>query len=258
MTTPNKTCYTVQELARLSGVSVRTLHYYDEKGLLTPLRQQNNYRWYGAFEVDRLQQILLYREIGISLDAIKQLLDDPTFDEIAALKEHLQNLKTQQERIRHLVESVEKTIAHKERNEIMSDTEKFTAFKKKLIEENEQAYGEEIREKYGDDTIDASNAKMMNMSEEKYRAMKETEAEMLTLLHQAMEKGDPAAADAQKACDLHRQWLEYTWKDGMYSKEAHLGLGSMYVSDERFKAYYDSQAPGSAEFLLEALKIYCQ
>lgn len=253
-----KNTYSVHELAELSGVSVRTLHYYDEIELLQPTRRDNNYRSYGAAEVNRLQQILLYREIGVGLAMIKEILDDPTFEMKKALSEHLVSLQAQKNRLECLIASVEKTLAAHERKTAMSDKEKFEGFKKKLIEENEAKYGEEIREKYGDDQVDASNAKMMGLSEEQYQRMQEMAEEIMVLLAKGLEKGgDPAGEEAQQACDLHRQWLGFTWKDGMYNKQAHLGLGEMYVADDRFKAYYDKEVPGTAEFLRDALRIYC-
>lgn len=249
--------YRVQELAALSGVSARTLHYYDEMKLLVPARRANNYRSYGENEVDRLQQILLYREIGVSLTDIKRILDDPEFDEKDALCSHLVGLKAQYERIGKLIISVEKTLASKEGNEIMSDTEKFKGFKKKLIEENEQKYGTEIREKYGDEVIDDSNARLMGLTEAKYQEMQALEKEVLEYLHQGMALNDPGSKPAQHACDLHRQWLSFTWKEGMYSKAAHKGLAEMYVADDRFKEYYDKEIPSTAEFLRDAIVIYC-
>ncbi len=250
------TSYSVHELAEVSGVSVRTLHYYDELGLLQPIRQSNNYRSYGVPEVDRLQQILLYREIGMNLTAIKGILDNPDFDACQALQDHLQSLRMQRTRIDRLIANVEKTLAAQEGGPIMDDKEKFESFKKKMVDENEEKYGNEIREKYGDDAIDASNAKMMNMTEEKYRQNKDIEARMNGLFAEAMDKGDPACEEAQKACDLHREWLIMFWKDGTYSKEAHRSLGEMYASDDRFKAYYEKIRPGMAEFLRDALKVY--
>lgn len=253
----SKTEYTVHELAELSGVSVRTLHYYDEIGLLQPYRRDNNYRSYGPAQVDRLQQILLYREIGVGLSVIKDILDDPAFDMKAALSEHLIALQAQRNKLDNLIVSVEKTLASREGKTIMSDKEKFEGFKKKLIDENEKKYGAEIREKYGDEEVDASNAKLMGLTEEQYEKSQALESEIRNLLAKAKAEGDPSSEDAQHACDLHRQWLTLFWKDGTYSKEAHLGIGEMYVADDRFKAYYDKEVPGTAEFLRDALKVYC-
>lgn len=252
-----KTGYSVHELAELSGVSVRTLHHYDDIGLLVPTRLENQYRSYGLREVERLQQILLYREMGVGLKDIKEVLDDASFDAESALKSHLENLMSQRERTDALIESVEKTLASMKRKKAMEDKERFEGFKKKLVDENEEKYGTEVREKYGDDAVDASNAKLMGMSEEKYAAVEKLQEDMFALLKAAMEAGDPGSEEAQKACDLHRQWLSAFWKDGTYSKEAHKGITEMYVADERFKVYYEAHGDGTAEFLRDAVAIYC-
>lgn len=139
----------------------------------------------------------------------------------------------------------------------MTDTEKFEGFKQKLVEGNEKKYGAEARAAYGDDAVDASNAKVMGMSEERYQATQDLEAQMKEALLAGMKTGDPAGPDAQRAADLHRQWLCAFWKDGQYSKEAHSGLAEMYVADERFTQYYDDAAPGAAAFLRDAIAIYC-
>lgn len=255
--TGSRARYSVHELAGLSGVSVRTLHHYDSIGLLCPYRADNKYRVYGQEEVDRLQQILLYREVGLGLADIKALLDDASFDAEQALVDHLACLVEQRERTDKLIASVEKTLANRKGAISMSDQEKFEGFKKKLVEDNEKKYGKEARAAYGDDAVDASNAKMMGMTEERYAATQDVEAAMREELLAAMEKGDPAGPHAQKAADFHRQWLTAFWKEGQYSKPAHRGLAEMYVADERFKQYYDAIAPGAAEFLRDAIAAYC-
>ncbi|MCL1797473.1 MAG: TipAS antibiotic-recognition domain-containing protein [Eggerthellaceae bacterium] len=138
----------------------------------------------------------------------------------------------------------------------MSSKENFQAFKKNLIEENETFYGVEMREKYGDEALSASNAKMMDMTEEQYEHALDLEARVKELLASSMEKSDPSCAEAQQACHLHREWLNLFWKEGTYSLEAHRGLGEMYVADERFKAYYDASKVGMAEFFRDALRVY--
>lgn len=139
----------------------------------------------------------------------------------------------------------------------MEDREKFEAFKKGLVDENEKKYGAEVRERWGDAAADASNAKVMGMSEQQYTRTQELEAQMRKALLAGMEAGDPAGEDAQRAADLHRQWLCEFWVDGAYSKEAHAALAEGYVADERFKAYYEAIAPGATEFLRDAIKVYC-
>ncbi|MDM5227120.1 MerR family transcriptional regulator [Cytobacillus sp. NJ13] len=247
--------YTVQKLAQMAGVSSRTLRYYDEIGILKPARTNSSgYRIYGQQEVDRLQQILFYRELGISLDQIKEIITAPSFDTADALKEHREKLLEKRKQLDLLITNVEKTIASAEGRTTMSDKEKFEGFKKKMIEENEEQYGKEIREKYGDETVDKSNAKLMNMTQEEHEAVTKLAEEVNRTLAQAMETGDPAGELAQKAADLHKQWITFYWSE--YSKEAHAGLGEMYVADERFKAYYDKIRPGAAEFLRDAINIY--
>lgn len=250
--------YTVNKLAQISGISTRTLRYYDSIGLLRPARvSSNGYRIYGQNEVDKLQQILFYREMGVTLDEIKAILDAPGFDKKKALQSHLTELMQKKDRLEMLILNVGKTIDSMKGGIIMSDKEKFEGFKQKLVDENEKSYGGEIRGKFGDTVIDASNAKLKGMTQAQYDAAQALSAQINENLVAAMQNGDPACDAAQKACELHKEWLCLFWPDGMYNKQTHKGLGEMYAADERFKAYYDKIAPGAAEFLRDALNIYC-
>lgn len=249
--------YTVHELAELSGCTVRALHHYDERGLVRAQRDANGYRRYGPAEVDRLQQVLLYREADMSLAAIKRLLDDPAFDAREALSGHVRELRSRRERLDGLIASVESTLASMKGGAPMSDTQKFEAFKKDMIDDNERTYGAEVRERWGDEAADASNEKMAGMTEETWKHTQELQRRIAEALRVGMEAGDPAGVDGQRAADLHRQWLCAFWKDGAYSKQAHVGLAQTYVADDRFKAYYEAIAPGAAEFLCDAIKAYC-
>lgn len=247
--------YTVHKLASLAGVSTRTLRYYDEIGILKPARiNSSGYRIYGEKEVDRLQQILFYRELGVSLDNIKDIVTDPFFDGAKALREHRKKLLEKREQLDLLIANVEKSISLSEGRITMSNIEKFEGFKKKMIEDNEKKYGQEIRQKYGNDTVNQSNAKLQNMTEEQYNEVTKLNEQLQETLAEAFKTGDPAGELAQKAADLHKQWLTYYWHQ--YSKEAHAGLAQMYVDDERFTAYYDKEKPGTARFLRDAIHIY--
>ncbi|MBS4190602.1 MerR family transcriptional regulator [Bacillus sp. FJAT-49705] len=247
--------YTVQKLARLAGVSTRTLRYYDEIEILKPARiNSSGYRIYGQEEVDRLQQILFYRELGVSLDSIKNIVTSPSFEGAIALKEHREKLLEKRQQLDLLIANVEKTIALTEGRIHMSDKEKFEGFKKKMVEDNEKKYGKEIRDKYGNDIVDKSNAKFMNMTQKENEEVTNLANEVQVTLAKAFATGDPASELAQKATDLHKQWLCYYWSE--YSKEAHAGLAQMYVDDERFTAHYDKEQPGTAEFLRDAILIY--
>jgi hypothetical protein len=138
----------------------------------------------------------------------------------------------------------------------MSDQEKFEGFLQKLVDDNEQQYGEEARARYGDERVDRSNAKVLNMSKEQYAKMEKLTTVLNETLKAAYEQGDPASELAQKACELHKEWLCFYWDN--YSKEAHMGVTQMYVDDPRFTAYYDKIAPGCATFLRDAVGIFCE
>lgn len=249
--------YTINKLAKLAGVSTRTLRYYDEFGLLSPSRiSSNGYRIYGQKEVDRLQQILFYRELGMPLDNIKQILLSKDFDGKAALESHLSALQAKRRQLDLLIANVEKTIKAAKGEIIMSDKEKFEGFLQKMVDENERKYGKEIRAKYGDEAVNSSNAKIMGMSKEQYEEHERLTVELNETLKAAFNLGDPSSELAQKACELHKKWLCFFWKN--YSKEAHMGVTQMYVDDPRFTAYYDKIAVGCAAFLRDAVAIYCK
>lgn len=248
--------YTINKLAHLAGVSTRTLRYYDQCGLLSPARiSSNGYRIYGQAEVDRLQQILFFRELGLPLEEIKKILAAPDFDGQAALKNHLAALQVRRRQIDTLIANVEKTMKSLKGEMKMTDKEKFAGFKEKLIAENEEKYGAEIREKYGKETVERSNAKLRGMTREQYAEAERLAEAYQDALKEAFKQGDPASELAQKACDLHRQWLCCYYDQ--YSKEYHQGLAQMYVDDPRFTAYYDKIAPGCAVFLRDAVRVYC-
>lgn len=247
--------YTVQKLARMAGVSPRTLRYYDEISMLKPARiNSSGYRIYGQAEVDRLQQILFYRELGVSLERIKDIVTSPSFNGAQALKEHREKLLEKREQLDVLISNVEKTIAQSEGRIMMMDQEKFAGFKQKLVDDNEAKYGKEIREKYGAETVNKSNQKVKGMSQEQFAEVTKLGTEVIETLQAAFKTGDPAGELAQKAADLHRQWLCFYWDS--YTKEAHAGVAQMYVDDPRFTAYYDEQQPGTAKFLRDAVHIY--
>ena len=171
---------------------------------------------------------------------------------MTALNGHLAKLHSRRDRIDRLIQSVEKTILSEKGKIAMSDKEKFEAFKKDLVRENEEKYGAEVRQKYGDRQADESNAKMMSLTREQYDQMQALAAEIQSGLEQAvMQKADPAGAAGQRLAQMHKEWLAFTWKQ--YSKEAHLGLAQMYVDDERFTAYYDNRVKGCAAFLRDAV-----
>jgi DNA-binding transcriptional MerR regulator len=247
--------YTVKQLADLAGVSTRTLRYYDQIGLLKPAgTTEAGYRLYSSAEVDRLQQILFYREIGMSLEQIGEIISAPDFDLKQALLSHRTYLLQKRAQLDQLLRTVERSLAGLEGRIVMHDKEKFEGFKKQLIEENEAKFGREAREKYGDEAVDASNARLMGMSQEEWERFTALGEKIITTLLQAMDQGSPDSELGLKAAELHREWLGCTWDS--YSPEAHVGLAEMYVADERFTAYYDQHRKGAAAFLRDCIKAY--
>ncbi len=249
--------YSIRALSELAGVSARTLRYYDEIGLLKPLRtSEAGYRFYGEKEVKLLQQILFYRERGLELEQIAEILYNPKFDIRSALKEHLLELEQQRRRTERLIANIKQTIASLEGEYEMSDKERFAAFKEEMVAENERKYGEEVRKKYGDEAVDVSNRKMLGMSEQEYQEFEQLGEEIVSRLENAVrEKKSTDGAEAKEIAALHKTWLMKTWNQ--YSREAHIGMGQMYVADERFRSYYDKHVAGCAEFLKGAIEAYC-
>lgn len=249
--------YTVGQLAKLAGVTTRTLRHYDRIGLLRPKAKSGaGYRVYGEKQVDRLQQILFYRELGVELGAVARIMDTPSFDQAEALQSHLNALQAQRTRLDKLIETVERTMAARKGEITMTDEEKFTAFKQGLIDENERKYGAEVRARYGDVAADESNAKLKAMTKAQYEDTEALSQAVNEALLAAFVTGDPQGGLAQKACELHKQWLMRYWTH--YSPEAHKGVAQMYVDDARFAAYYDAVAPGCAQFLRDAIFAYCK
>lgn len=138
----------------------------------------------------------------------------------------------------------------------MSDQEKFEGMKQRAIAENEAAYGREARERYGEQVVDGSRRRVAGMTEKEWAQMREEETGYQAALLRAMEAGDPAGADAREACRLHRAWLLHYWTPEMMTEKAHTGLVEGYSRDERFKAYYETIAPGCAEFFARAIRAY--
>lgn len=246
--------YTIKQFADLSGVSTRTLRHYDDIGLLAPSKYtEAGYRLYGEAEVDRLQQILFYKELDVPLHEIGKLVEGSQQD-VKLLETHLLALQQKQRRLKIVIGTLTKTIEEKKGGRKMSHSEKFEGLKKTWIEENEQTYGKEVREAYGDEVVDASNDKMMGLTETQFKQMQETEAQLIKELVLAMEENDVEGDHAKEAVELHKQWLSFSWPS--YSEQAHQGLAEMYVADPRFTAYYDKHRDGATQFLRDAIHFH--
>lgn len=250
--------YTIKELARLAGVSTRTLRWYDKVGLLKPTRiTEAKYRMYDEASVARLQQIMFYRELEFALADISQILDAPGFNHQEALQSHLTALIYRRERIDALIHTVNKTLDDLQGGNKMTDQERFEAFKTKAIEENEKKYGNEIRRSYGNAAVDHANDAFRSLGQKAYDRRKETETEILELLKTAVLTGEsPQGPAGQKIAGLHRDWCFFGQES--YHPGKHAGIAELYVMDDRFTAYYDSEVRGCAQFLRDAVTAYVE
>ena len=246
--------YTIKEMAEMAGVSARTLRYYDTIGLLKPaFTNEAGYRFYGEQEVDLLQQILFYRERGMDLQSIQNIIYKEDFNILAAMEDHLKELETQKTHIDSLICLVKRSILSMKGEEQMTDSEKFQAFKESVVRKHEELYGAEARKEYGDEEIDAAQQKILNMSEKEYERFQSLGNEIKERLKEAVLSGiSPESDEAGRIVTLHKEWLGMTWKK--YTEEAHKAIANMYIADERFKFYYDREVSECAEFLEKAIR----
>lgn len=244
---------TVKQVARLSGVSVRTLHHYDEVGLLKPASVgQNGYRYYGREELLRLQQILFHRELGFSLEEIARVLDAKGFDRVAALKAHRQKLEAQTRRYRQLVRTIDVTLAALEGDAKMDDKAMYRGFDP----EKQAGYEKELVETGGPEMqsrIDTAKAGMSGWKQADFDAM-QAEAEAIEAgMAKALVDGLPVDCAAVTAL-MRRQhgWIAKSWNQPAPAA-AFKGLGEMYVNDARFRDRYDGRQAGLAEYMAAAM-----
>lgn len=246
--------YTPAQLARISGVSVRALHHYDQIGLLVPARRPNGYRSYDAADVVRLQHILLLRDMGMGLDAIARVMDDPGFDEAHVLRNHLDTLRERRAQLDTLIATVVKTLASLEGTQTMTDQERFEGLKHKAIEDNERQFGTEARRRHGDAAIDAANERLLALDDQAWTDLKQLEEAIKAQLSRAMATGDIASSEAAELVRMHARWVSAHWPEGSFTPEAYRGLADGYLCDERFCAYYDDACgTGATQFLHDAI-----
>lgn len=242
--------YTVRQLSNLAGVSARTLHYYDEIGLLNPSSVgDNGYRYYDERCVFRLQQVQFFKELGLALDDIREIMDRPDFDVIQALKTHREELKNRAARLENLVHTVDKTILHLEGAHKMGDKELFEGFS----EEKQKEYAEEIRRKYGKNATEESDKNWNSYSPEKKRSIIAEGNIIHSDLAATMEKGY-ASPETQQVIARWHQHLRYFYEPSI---ERLRGLGEMYVEHPDFKSLYEGIRPGLAEYFKNAIREYC-
>ncbi len=247
--------YTIMQLSQLAGVSTRTLRYYDEINLLQPSNvTEAGYRLYDEAALDKLQHILFYKALGFSLKEIKSSLEHPQFDELAVLHQHYETLLDKQMQLESLIKTVKTTIEAKKGRAVMTAKDKFEGLKDAMLEENEAQYGEELKSSYDEEFYAKSQEKFKKMSKWQFETARTLEKEIIDDLVLLVGTKLPTSEEALQLAAKHKEWLMYYWPT--YSKEAHAGLGEMYVADERFTHYYDKHKEGAAQFLCDAIAAY--
>jgi DNA-binding transcriptional MerR regulator len=240
--------YTVKQLSDLAGVSVRTLHYYDEIGLLRPTSVgENGYRRYDDQAVLRLQQILFYREIGLELVQIREVLDNPDFDLVTALQAHRHTLQEKIDRLQTLIQTVDSTIMHLVGEVNMSKKKLFEGFS----EEKQKQYEEEATQLWGDTVKESVKLWNSYSDEKKAQVMDEGKAIYLDFAA-AMQKdpGDPAVQQ------IVARWHQHTRNFYEPSIDTLRGLGNMYNEHPDFNATFTEIHPDLPAFLQKAILVY--
>lgn len=239
----------ISEVAKLTGITVRTLHYYDEIGLLKPSEiTEAGYRLYSREDLEILQQILFFRELDFPLSQIKEIMNNPNYDKEEALKKQKELLIQQRQRIEGLIKLIEKRI---EGDNNMS----FKEFDMNEIEENKKKYAKEVKERWGTSkAYEESEKKTSSYNKEKWGDINQETSEIFKGFAE-LRNSDPGSEEVQ---ELVRRWQKYiTDNFYTYTNEILSGLGLMYVEDERFKENLDKNGEGTAKLMAEAIKIYC-
>jgi DNA-binding transcriptional MerR regulator len=248
----NPKTYTVSRLARLAGVSVRTLHYYDQVGLLKPSAQTAaGYRLYGEADLLRLQQILLFKELDFSLADIRRALDDPGFDPVQALQRHRRLLEERRLRLERLLHTIDRTLATlTEDHMTLTDEELYEGFTKEQIER----YPRQAAEMYDPALVKLANERVRKMSKAQWAAVK-AEGDQVTRSLAGLMGRDPADPQVQALIARHYAWVEHFYP---VSAEIYRGLGQLYTSHPEFRATYDRYAKDLADFMQAAMEVYAR
>jgi MerR family transcriptional regulator, thiopeptide resistance regulator len=243
--------YSVGQVADLAGVTIRTLHHYDEIGLLSPSRRSAaGYRIYEEPDLERLQQILFYRELGFALEEIAAIVDDPQTDAVDHLRRQRGLLTEKIERLQKMVAAIDHEMEARDMGIKLTPEERMKVFgdfdPEDHAEEAERRWG-------GTDAYRQSQRRVSSYTKEDWLKIKAEHDEVAASLVALFESGAaPDSEEAMDAAEAHRRHISRWYYD--CSHEIHRGLGEMYVSDERFRANYDLLAPGLSEFICDATR----
>ena len=242
----------IKKFAKLTGVSVRTLHYYDEIGLLKPcaVDEQNGYRFYDESSLLRMQEILFYRELDFPLKEIIAILSSPDYDKQTALKEQKRLLTLKKERLERLISALDSAMK--------GEKITMTAFDNSQFEAQRELYAKEAKEKWGGTAAyRESTEKTKSYTKEKQNEVYSGMDSILAEFAQCKRNG--SAPDSKESQKLVKKWQDFlTANYYNCTNEILSGLGEMYTADERFKANIDRHGDGTAEFMQAAIKAYCK
>ncbi|WP_284141433.1 MerR family transcriptional regulator [Virgibacillus sp. LDC-1] len=240
----------VKEVAELTGISVRTLHHYDDIGLLSPQKMPGSgYRLYETKDLEKLQQILFFRELDFPLRQIKEIMMSPLYDHEEALRVQRKMLIDKRKRIDQMITTINQTIQCEEGEIEMTDKERFAG-----IDFRHNPYEEEARQRWGDTAVEQSKKKIASMGEEEQQEM----AQAFDAIYKKLATVRDEPADSEKAQAYIEEWFLYLNQLGSYSLEAFKGLGQMYVDDPRFTKNIDKYGDGLAEFMKNAMAVYAE
>lgn len=241
----------IRDFAKLTGVSIRTLHYYDEIGLLKPsiVDEQNGYRFYDEENLERMQEILFYRELDFPLKSIMSILSSPDYNKKSALKEQKNLLTLKKQRLERLISALDQAMKGEKIAMNIFDNSEF--------EKKREEYAKEAQEKWGNTAAYKESAeKTKSYSQEKWKDLNSGMDSLMAEFAQCKSNGlAPENAETQA---LVKKWQDFI-SANYYNctKEILSGLGKMYTADERFKENIDKHGEGTAEFMAAAIEINC-
>lgn len=241
--------YTVKQLAKTAGVSVRTIHYYDEIGLLKPaFVKESGYRVYGEAELLKLEQILFFKELDFPLEEIVRIITSPNFDTMAALTDQKKYLELKESKVKRQIDTIKYAINNLKGGEITMQTTTTP------IQDKMEEYKKEAKARWGNtDAYKQSKERTAHWTKADYDRLSESTKTLTQELADTMDNGFDSP-EFQALVDQHHQGIEVFYD---CSPEMYRGLASMYVTDPRFKDFYDKFRPGLAEVLQKAINYYC-
>lgn len=242
---------TISEMAKLSGVSVRTLHYYDEIGLLAPSEvvSETGYRYYDDKSLEKLQQILFYRELDFPLKEIVQIMNASDYNKEETLFKQRELLKLKRKRLDKLIGLLNANL----KGDI---TMSFNEFDTTEIDEAKAKYAEEVKERWGNtDAYVQSQKKTSKYSKEDWKRLNDGMDSLIKQFSECLNE-NPSSEKAQELVKSWQQYITDTYYD--CTKEILAGLGQMYVADDRFTKNMDKYGEGTAKFISDAIAVYCK